>query len=160
MTLFHGSTNKVSDPIISFGRANLDFGQGFYLTDLKEQAISWAKRQSDARKTPPVLNIYDFEKERAVTEFRYLHFKAYDKDWLHFIVDSRNGLEPWKDYDIIEGGVADDRVIDSVNLYSIGLMSEETALHNLSLHQPNNQICILNQTVVEKYLKFIECIKV
>ena len=68
MTLFHGSTNKVSEPVISFGKANLDFGQGFYLTDLKEQAISWAKRQADARKAPPVLNIYEFEKENAVTE--------------------------------------------------------------------------------------------
>lgn len=29
MTLFHGSTNKVSEPVISFGRTSLDFGQGF-----------------------------------------------------------------------------------------------------------------------------------
>ena len=43
-------------------------------------------------------------------------FDAYDKDWLDFIVDSRQGKQPWNGYDIIEGGVADDRVIDEVNL--------------------------------------------
>ena len=67
-------------------------------------------------------------------------------------------MKPWADYDIIEGGIANDRVVDSVNLYSLGLMDEETALSRLSKHQPNNQICILNQEVIEKYLFFKEVI--
>jgi hypothetical protein len=33
-------------------------------------------------------------------------------------------------------------------------MSEEMALQELSKHQPNNQICILKQEVVDKYLIF------
>ena len=37
-------------------------------------------------------------------------------------------------------------------------MDEETALSRLSEHQPNNQICILNQEVIEKYLSFKEVI--
>ncbi|MBQ7575660.1 MAG: DUF3990 domain-containing protein, partial [Bacteroidales bacterium] len=59
---------------------------------------------------------------------------------------------------IIEGGIANDRVVDTVNLYSLGLMDEETALSRLSEHQPNNQICILNQEIIEKYLSFKEVI--
>lgn len=156
MIVYHGATQKVEHPVCDFGRPNLDFGQGFYVTDIKEQAEEWAYRQADARKEVPVLNVYEFDRERAIQEFHYLLFSAYDKAWLHFIVDSRNGLKPWEGYDIIEGGIANDRVIDTVNLYSLGLMDEDTALFRLSEHQPNNQICILSQQVVEKFLVFQE----
>ena len=66
-----------------------------------------------------------------------------------------------KDYDYIEGGVANDRVIDTVNLYLAGLMTQETALARLSEHKPNNQICLLNQSLTDKYLIFdgTECIE-
>ena len=150
MIVYHGSTTKVEHPICSFGRTNLDFGQGFYITDIREQA--------DARKESPLLNVYEFDRDSAILEYCFLHFPAYDKAWLHFIVDSRNGLKPWDGYDIIEGGIANDRVIDTVNLYSLGLMDEDTALSRLSEHQPNNQICILSQEVVGKYLVFKEVI--
>ena len=126
---------------------------------LKEQAEEWASRQADSRKEPGVLNVYEFDRESAIKEYRYLLFPAYDRNWLHFIVDSRNGLKPWVDYDIIEGGIANDRVVDTVNLFSLGLMDEETALARLSEHQPNNQICILNQGVIEKYISFKEVIE-
>lgn len=57
----------------------------------------------------------------------------------------------WK-YTLDEGGVANDRVIDTVNLYMSGLMDLGTALRELSKHQPNNQMCILNQEILDKYL--------
>lgn len=34
------------------------------------------------------------------------------------------------------------------------LMDLNTALGELSKHQPNNQICILNQEIINKYLVF------
>lgn len=101
-----------------------------------------------------VINEYLFDFDNAINEFRYKKFERYDSDWLHFIVDSRNGLKVWKDYDIIEGGVANDRVIDTVEGFKAGQISEEKALRELSKHQPNNQICILKQEVVDKYLTF------
>ena len=158
MILYHGATVRVEHPLCDFGRPDLDFGRGFYLTDLREQAEEWAARQADSRKEPGVLNLYEFDRESAIQEYRFLLFPAYDRSWLHFIVDSRNGLKPWAEYDIIEGGIANDRVVDTVNLFSLGLMDEETALFRLSEHQPNNQICILNQEVIEKYLSFKEVI--
>lgn len=45
-----------------------------------------------------------------------------------------NGLNPSSDYDYIEGGIANDRVIDTINLYMPGLMSADTALERLSQH--------------------------
>jgi hypothetical protein len=62
----------------------------------------------------------------------------------------------WKDYDVVEGGVANDNVIDTVEDYIRGRMSAEAALMELSKHQPNNQFCILNQEIIDKFLRFIE----
>lgn len=38
MTLYHGSYMAISNPSAKVGRKNLDFGQGFYVTKIKEQA--------------------------------------------------------------------------------------------------------------------------
>ena len=37
-TLYHGSNVIVEQPLVSIGRKDLDFGPGFYLTPLFEQA--------------------------------------------------------------------------------------------------------------------------
>lgn len=49
MRVYHGGTEIVESPDISKGRAGLDFGQGFYVTDLLLQAESWADRMSRIR---------------------------------------------------------------------------------------------------------------
>ena len=57
LTVYHGSTQTVDAPVCAFGRPRLDFGQGFYVTDIKEQAERWAKAIAGKRDTEPVLNI-------------------------------------------------------------------------------------------------------
>ncbi|WP_443740303.1 DUF3990 domain-containing protein [Treponema sp.] len=46
MILYHGSDCIVNKPDILHSNKRLDFGQGFYLTSVKEQAERWAKRKS------------------------------------------------------------------------------------------------------------------
>ena len=68
------------------------------------------------------MNTYEF----ALPEnYKIKRFDAYDKEWLDFIVDSRKGKQPWNGFDIIEGGVADDRVIDAVEAYMVMPTSNE-----------------------------------
>ncbi len=43
ITLFHGSYISVQAPLVKLGRKKVDFGQGFYLTNLRKQAEAWAK---------------------------------------------------------------------------------------------------------------------
>ena len=152
--VYHGGTEKVESRICKFGRRNLDFGQGFYVTDLRKQAVDWATQVADRRKAPPILNRYRLNRDAILAEARCKVFTAYDKEWLHFIVASRRGEPVADNYDYIEGGVANDRVIDTVNLYMAGLMDEDTALLRLSEHRPNNQMCLLSQELTEKYLIF------
>ena len=79
MTLYHGATVRVEHPLCDFGRPDLDFGRGFYLTYLKEQAEEWAARQADSRKEPGVLNVYEFDRESAIQEYRYLLFPVWHR---------------------------------------------------------------------------------
>ena len=44
ITLYHGSTLSIEHPLAKVGRADLDFGRGFYLTSLRSQAEQWAAR--------------------------------------------------------------------------------------------------------------------
>ena len=159
ITVFHGSIMEVSKPLVALGRLNLDFGQGFYVTDHREQAERWATRIATRRMEKPVLNVYEYDVDAAKRDYCYLKFDAYDKAWLDFIVANRMGKMEWKDYDVVEGGVANDNVIDTVEDYMRGRMSAEAALVELSKHRPNNQFCILNQEIIDQYLHFVESIK-
>ena len=150
--VFHGSTAIVQQPLCRVGRPNLDFGQGFYVTELQQQAIDWAWNVARRDGGRPVLNSYLLDRDAILAEARSRVFTAYDRDWLLFIVDSRRGTDVASLYDNVEGGVANDRVIDTINLYMTGLMDIDTALQRLAQHQPNNQMCILNQKLIDKYL--------
>ena len=159
--VYHGAVQEITNPLVHVGRENLDFGKGFYVTDIKNQAKIWAEVKSRfLMDTIGCINEYLFDFDSAIKEYRYKKFEKYDSKWLHFIVDSRDGLKVWKDYDIIEGGVANDRVIDTVEAFKAGQISEEMALKELAKHQPNNQICILRQEVVDKYLQFQKSVTV
>ena len=154
VVVYHGGTEKIENPICKLGRKNLDFGQGFYITSIREQAITWANNMARNRNMPARLNRYKLNKDAILKEAKCKIFKAYDEEWLEFIVGNRTGLNPAKDYDYVEGGVANDRVIDTINLYIAGLIDFSSALRELSKHQPNNQICILNQGLINKYLTY------
>lgn len=154
LTVYHGATDVVSSPICAFGRPRLDFGQGFYVTDIKEQAVRWAKTMSGKRSLPPVLNIYTLDRELILLEGKHKIFTSYDAEWLDFIVANRRGENLASEYDYIEGGIANDRVIDTVNLYIQGLIDSATALQQLAFYKPNNQICLINQSLTDKYLHY------
>ena len=86
--VYHGGTEKVELPICKFGRRNLDFGQGFYVTDLRNQAVDWATLVADRRKLPPIINRYRLNRDEILKEARCKVFVAYDRDWLQFIQPS------------------------------------------------------------------------
>jgi len=158
MTLFHGSYVQVTRPEVARGRAKVDFGQGFYLTRLREQAATWA--QSVARRHRDgvaVLNTFEFDADQARTMAgeRYKVFSAYDLEWLDYVVDCRKGGNLQRRYDVVEGGVANDNVIDTVELYENGDITAEQALGQLAYKKVNHQIAILSQRIVDACLRFV-----
>ena len=107
MILYHSSYTPVRKPDITFSRDYLDFGKGFYLTSIYEQAEKYAQRFKRRRKAAWVSM---FELEYNPMDWEILQFHAYDKTWLHFVTRCRAGKDN-SDYDLIIGGVADDKVI-------------------------------------------------
>lgn len=63
-------------------------------------------------------------------------------------------------YDIVEGGVANDNVIDTVEDYENNIITAEQALGQLKHKAVNHQICILNQEIVDNYLSFISSVQI
>ncbi len=158
-TLYHGSFAVVSQPQAIQGRRNLDFGRGFYLTSLRQQAEQWARLVTE-RKTRngiPLLNVYHFD-EALASHFRWLQFCEYNLEWLDYVVACRAGETLWQQYDIVEGGVANDNVIDTVEDYTMGLISAEQALGQLRYKTVNHQLCIISQSVIDQCLHFVESI--
>lgn len=155
MKLYHGSTVKVEYPEIRLGRKNLDFGQGFYMTDIRQQAIEWAMRPINNGKAQ-YLNCYEMNLEQLKdSAYRYKKFERYDEAWLDFVLANRHGQAPDVTYDIVEGGIANDRIFNTIELYDAGLITRQEALSRLIYEDPNNQICVLNQSVIDKHLTFV-----
>lgn len=153
MKLYHGSTVIVDKPLVSYGRDNLDFGKGFYTTSMQGQAEKWIQRFISLGKKG-IISIYNFDGTDIQKKYRYKKFPEYNEEWLDFVLASRDGSKDYLNYDIIEGGIANDKVFNTVELYFTGLIDKSTALQRLKFEQSNNQICFINQQVLDTVLKF------
>ena len=156
MEIYHGSNIAVTKPLANAGRRNLDFGKGFYTTRLKSQAQKWAYLVASRKEKKPqgIISKYEFDEECLSQQgYVYKNFPVYDMEWLEFVVACREGKDE-TNYDIVEGGVANDQVIDTVEDYENGRITAEQALDQLRYKNPNNQICFRNQRIIDTYLHF------
>ncbi|MDE7154080.1 MAG: DUF3990 domain-containing protein [Muribaculaceae bacterium] len=152
MKLYHSSNVSIERPDTDHSRNFLDFGKGFYLTSLHEQAEKYAQRFI-RRKQNAWINIYEFIFDPS--DWKLIEFDSYDKKWLDFISKCRAG-EDDSDFDIVIGGIANDKVIHTLDRYFEGELSEDETLGLLKYEKPNNQYCIRSQQMLDKCLKHIE----
>lgn len=151
MILYHGSALEIVQPDIAFSRQKLDFGQGFYTTPIKQQAINWAMRFKTLGKSAFV-NCYEFD-ENLFKQFKTKEFYSYNEDWLDFILANRTE-ETVEPFDIVIGGVANDRVFNTIELLIENLISKKEALGRLIYEENNLQICFKNQPLIQQHLIF------
>ena len=155
MNLYHSSNVKVEKPDILHSRNFLDFGKGFYLTSIHDQAARYAQRFL-RRHNEAWMNRYEFEFKP--DDWNFLKLDEYDKTWLDFVAKCRGGQDD-TDFDLVIGGIADDRVIQTLDRYFIGELSQEQALGLLKFEKPNIQYCIRSQRMLDECLQHIESIK-
>lgn len=151
MILYHGSYIEVPTPDILHSRKNVDFGAGFYTTPLHVQAEKWCRRFK-AKGQEAIISVYEFE-EGAFDEFKTLRFDSYSEEWLDFIMRCRRRQDT-SDYDIVMGGVANDKVFDTIELYFNGLIGKPEAIGRLKYEKPNYQVAIRTQKVIDEALYF------
>ena len=156
MILYHGSYLKIEKPDLSFSRLRTDFGRGFYLTPLREQATSWAQRFLRERGMA-VISSYEFLSKpdnKLPEEVSVLEFDAHSIEWLDFITACRLGQPVDLVWDLVIGGVANDKVFDTLQLYFDGLIGAEEAIGRLRYNKPNYQHCFKSQHLIDHYLRF------
>lgn len=151
MMLYHGSYMEIREPDIMHSRRNLDFGCGFYTTPLYLQAQKWCEKFI-RRGKEGVISCYRLD-EIALERCRILKFDAYLGEWLDFITSCRMGTDT-AEYDIIAGGVADDKVFNTCELYFKQYINRDAALDRLRYEKPNRQVCFKKQAIVDEYLHF------
>lgn len=138
MILYHGSYLEIPQPDLAHSRANVDFGPGFYVTPIYEQAEKWCGRFR-RRGKDGVVSRYRFE-DGWEAQLKVLKFDAYTEEWLDFILSCRTGKDT-TDFDLVVGGVANDRVFNTVELFFDGLIDKTEAIHRLRYEKPNLQLC-------------------
>ena len=151
MTLYHGGSEVIVNPDLKHSRKAVDFGAGFYVTQIESQARSWAEKRK--RKTGvAVVSSYEFD-DGTIDDLKILRFESYTIEWLDFIVECRS-LRDLSDWDIVIGGVANDKVFDTLELFFEGLASKEQTIDRLRMETPNMQMCFRTEKALER-LKFL-----
>ena len=153
MKLYHSSNSVVENPDIQHSRNYLDFGRGFYLTSLCEQAVRYAQRFK-RRGQPSWLNTYELL-EYSEQQWNVKQFDTYDREWLDFVAQCRDGKDVG-DYDLVIGGIANDRVFMTLDRYFTGEISQEEALGLLRFEKPNIQYCIRSERMFRDCLTYIK----
>lgn len=141
MTLYHGT--NVDFDLIDIEKSNpyKDFGKGFYLTDIKEQAERMALRKVKFFGGVPVIQVYDFDVGDLQREdLKVKFFSEPSEEWAVFIHNNRNRkLDFRHDYDVVIGPIANDGVAYLLGRYEEGTITLPELVRGLEYKQLNNQ---------------------
>ena len=152
MILYHGSFLEITKPDLVHSRSDVDFGRGFYVTPLYEQAAKWCGKFK-RRGKDGIISRYEYDESRE-SELKMLKFDSYSEEWLDFILNCRRGKD-MSEFDFVSGGVANDKVFNTIELYFDGLIEKQEALKRLQYEQPNLQYCFRSQGLIDQSLKFV-----
>ena len=150
LILYHGSNCDFSRVDLSKAKDKRDFGKGFYLTTLQNQAKDWAEVLF-ARFGGDGIFVYEFEFEIKPD----LHIKQFDnvsEDWLIFVRDNRikGGIQ--HNFDVIRGAVANDKTNRTLALFVEGIYTPKEAMKKLRSNKLNDQFSIHTE-------KALDCLK-
>jgi len=150
MLLYHGSNIDIKEIDLAMCRPYKDFGRGFYLTVMKEQAEKMANRVAKIYGGLPVLNIYEIADSFKDTEG--LKIKDFGEEtspeWARFIRNNRSRkFKNYSDkecnhdnkYDIVIGPIADDDMTLLFRQYENGMITFENMLNGMIFKKTTNQ---------------------
>ena len=64
--LYHGSNTIIEEIDLSKGRPNKDFGRGFYVTTIKEQAEKMARRVARIYGGEPYVTVFEIDEDQII----------------------------------------------------------------------------------------------
>ncbi len=135
MILFHGSNTSIDNIDLERCRPYKDFGRGFYLTEIEEQAVQMAHRTSTIFGGESVVTRFAFDERMAMadTEIKIKRFAEPNREWALFIMENRNrqSIHPTHHYDIVIGSVADDTIATLFRNFDDGVIDLDMLVSGL-----------------------------
>lgn len=150
MRLYHGSNIAIDSINLAMCRPYKDFGKGFYLTDIKEQAEKMAVRVSKIYGGSPVVNIFEIQDDfRKMDDIKVKDFGLETtEEWAKFVMNNRNRsftnvketlCNKDNKYDIVIGPVADDNMALLFRQYENEIIGFETLLKGMIYKKTSSQ---------------------
>ena len=157
MKVYHGSYTKIDEIDLTKGELNRDFGRGFYVTSIYEQAEFWAKRKGKKQKNNGIITEFTFLESAFTSDYlKTLRFKDYSEEWLDFVVNNRQNdkVKNLHDFDIVEGPVANDDIATRITFYIEGGVTKAEFLEELKFkHSISHQIAFCTQKSLQMIKK-------
>ena len=151
MMVYHGGAVAVTSPDLVHSRKAVDFGPGFYVTPILDQAVRWSEKRK-RRSGLAAVSKYEYD-EVAASALGILRFDGYTEEWLDFVVKCRD-LRDDSHWDIVMGGVANDKVFDTLEAFFDGFATKAQTIDRLRLETPNLQICFRTVAALQT-LRFV-----
>lgn len=157
MTIYHGSNMDIERIDLNLCLPDKDFGRGFYLTDIEEQARKMAERRTRITGTgTPIVSRYTFDESLLNgTELNVKVFAEPCREWAQFVMSnreaSRTGFQ--HEYDIVIGPVADDGVAYQLERYAREMITLETLVEELTYRKLNRQYFFGTELSISKLRK-------
>ena len=144
MILYHGSNMSIGEIDLKRGRRGKDFGQGFYLSESREQAQMMAERTVDREEAgEATLTVYQFDDSILFNPsgLQVKVFETYSREWAEFIIMNRRNKthEQVHNFDIVYGPIADDRVGLQISRYMLQYIPMDELIRQLSFIRPTFQ---------------------
>ena len=157
MKLYHGSNVEIKNIDFSKCKPYKDFGQGFYLTEIKEQAFQMARRTAAIYGGDAVVTLFEFD-ETALndTALSIKRFEEPDEEWALFVMDNRSceRQHPTHEYDIVIGPVADDTIATLFRNFDDGIIDLPMLVNGLKYTKVSSQYFFRTPAAVA-YLKIL-----
>ena len=127
-----------------------DFGKGFYLTDIEEQAKQMAKRVARIYGGSPIVNSFEIQDDfRKLSNIKIKDFGIQTtEEWAKFVMNNRNRTftdeantlcNKDNKYDIVIGPVADDNMALLFRQYENEIIDFETLLKGMIYKKTSSQ---------------------
>ncbi len=142
MKLYHGTNIEFYEIDLSKSNRFKDFGQGFYLTDIRQQAIDLSYKRAARDGGIPYVQEYEFDEKWLLDDsLNILRFDGPTSEWAEFIYKnrSRRQSEFHHNYDIVIGPIADDGVAYLLDRYEEGSYTINELAEQLKYKKLNSQ---------------------
>ena len=153
MILYHGSNTKIEKIDLSKCRPYKDFGKGFYLTEIREQAEKMASRTAHIYEGEPIVTEFEFD-ESALSKLSVKQFDGPNEEWALFVLANRSKEheQPTHSYDIVIGPVADDDIAQLFRNFNDGYINLTMLVEGLKYKKVSSQYFFHTEAAI-KYLR-------